>query len=124
VPDGANVLSLGAAFRQPLCVRNNYGLSLDSTQKKYSTGQALCLRLGVDAWHRPTAENREAAQLATQTTSGKKLDPALKSWLDEVIIPALVTIYLADLKTQNRAKNLLASTESSEFPSDKDGEKI
>lgn len=31
-----------------------------------------------------------------------KLDPALKSWLDNVIIPALVREYLAEIEKQNR----------------------
>jgi len=67
----------------------------------------------------PSAESREAAKLAAQTTSGKKLDPALKSWLDNVIIPALVHVYLDEL----REKNKLASTGQSELLSDIDGEK-
>jgi hypothetical protein len=33
---------------------------------------------------------------------GKRLDPDLKSWLDNVIIPALVREYLAEIKQQNR----------------------
>lgn len=43
-----------------------------------------------------------------------KLDPVLKSWLDNVIIPALVQEYLAHLEKQNR----LATTGGSELPSD------
>ena len=46
---------------------------------------------------------------------GKKLNPALKSWLDNVIIPALVREYLAEIKEQNR----LATTGLSEVTSDK-----
>jgi hypothetical protein len=49
--------------------------------------------------------------------SRKRLDPALKSWLDNVIIPALVRDYLAELEKQNR----LATTGGSELPSDQDG---
>ena len=45
---------------------------------------------------------------------GKRLDPALKSWLDNVIIPALVREYLAEIEQQNR----LATTGVSELPSD------
>jgi hypothetical protein len=46
---------------------------------------------------------------------GKRLDPDLKSWLDNVIIPALVREYLAEIKQQNR----LAATGLSEVTSDK-----
>jgi hypothetical protein len=46
-----------------------------------------------------------------------RLDPALKSWLDNVIIPALVRDYLAEIEKQNR----LATTGGSELPSDQDG---
>jgi hypothetical protein len=46
---------------------------------------------------------------------GKRLDPDLKSWLDNVIIPALVREYLAEIKQQNR----LATTGPSEVMSDK-----
>jgi hypothetical protein len=46
---------------------------------------------------------------------GKRLDADLKSWLDNVIIPALVREYLAEVKEQNR----LATTGSSEVTSDK-----
>ena len=45
---------------------------------------------------------------------GKRLDPDLKSWLDNVIIPALVREYLAEIKQQNR----LATTGPSEVTSD------
>jgi hypothetical protein len=45
---------------------------------------------------------------------GKRLDPDLKSWLDNVIIPALVREYLAAIKQQNR----LATTGPSEVTSD------
>lgn len=46
---------------------------------------------------------------------GKRLDPDLKSWLDNVIIPALVREYVAEIKQQNR----LAATGPSEVTSDK-----
>lgn len=46
---------------------------------------------------------------------GKRLDPDLKSWLDNVIIPALVREYVAEIKQQNR----LAITGPSEVTSDK-----
>lgn len=49
---------------------------------------------------------------------GKRLDPALKSWLDNVIIPALVREYLGELEKRNR----LAMTGPSEVTSDKDGD--
>ncbi len=54
---------------------------------------------------------------ARSSSVGKRLDPALKSWLDNVIIPALVREYLAEIKKQNR----LATTGPSEVTSDKDG---
>lgn len=49
---------------------------------------------------------------------GKRLDPALKSWMDNVIIPALVREYLAEIEKRNQ----LATTRVSEVTSDKDGE--
>jgi hypothetical protein len=48
-----------------------------------------------------------------------KLNPALKSWLDNVIIPALVEEYLAEIEQKNR----LAITGGSEVRSNKEGEK-
>jgi hypothetical protein len=48
---------------------------------------------------------------------GRRLDPALKSWMDNVIIPALVREYLAEIEKRNR----LATTGGSEVTSDKDG---
>ena len=57
-------------------------------------------------------------ELATQSNLGKKLDPALKSWLDNFIIPALVHVYLDELRAQKR----LESTGASALLSDKDGE--
>lgn len=48
---------------------------------------------------------------------GKRLDPALKSWMDNVIIPALVREYLAEIEKRNR----LATVGVSEVTSDKDG---
>ncbi len=51
------------------------------------------------------------------SSAGKRLDPALKSWLDNVIIPALVREYMAEIKKRNR----LATTGPSEVTSDKDG---
>ncbi len=48
---------------------------------------------------------------------GKRLDPALKSWMDNVIIPALVREYLAEIEKRNR----LATAGISEVTSDKDG---
>jgi hypothetical protein len=46
---------------------------------------------------------------------GKRLDPDLKSWLDNVIIPALVREFVAEIKEQNR----LATTGPSEVTSGK-----
>lgn len=57
-------------------------------------------------------KQRKAARSARL---GKRLDPDLKSWLDNVIIPALVREYVAEIKQQNR----LATTGSSEVTSDK-----
>jgi hypothetical protein len=54
---------------------------------------------------------------SAQRPSRKRLDPALKSWMDNVIIPALVREYLAEMEKQNR----LAKTGGSELPSDQDG---
>jgi hypothetical protein len=56
---------------------------------------------------------------ARSSSFGKRLDPALKSWLDNVILPALVREYLAEIKMWNR----LATTGPSELTSDKDGNK-
>lgn len=55
--------------------------------------------------------------LARSSGLGKRLDPALKSWMDNVIIPALVREYLAEIDKRNR----LATTGGSEVTSDKDG---
>ena len=55
---------------------------------------------------------------STRSSSlGKRLDPALKSWMDNVIIPALVREYLAEIEKRNR----LATIGGSEVTSDKDG---
>ncbi len=45
---------------------------------------------------------------------GKRLDPDLKSWLDNVVIPALVREYLAEKDKRDR----LATTGGSEVTSD------
>lgn len=49
---------------------------------------------------------------------GRKLDPALKSWMDNVIIPTLVREYLAEIEKRNR----FATAGASEVTSDKDGD--
>jgi hypothetical protein len=54
---------------------------------------------------------------ARTSNLGKRLNPALKSWMDNVIIPALVREYLAEIEMRNR----LATTGGSEVTSDKDG---
>jgi hypothetical protein len=70
-----------------------------------------------------SAKNVDEATLERQPASarspglGKRLDPALKSWMDNVIIPALVREYLAEIEKRNR----LATTGSSEVTSDRDG---
>lgn len=51
---------------------------------------------------------------ARSASAGRRLDPALKSWLDTVIIPALVREYIAEIEKHNR----LAMTGDSELPSD------
>jgi hypothetical protein len=38
----------------------------------------------------------------SQIKQSVKLDPALKSWLDNVIIPALLREYLQQLRTEDR----------------------
>ena len=63
------------------------------------------------------AESERQRSSTRSTRLGKRLDPDLKSWLDNVIIPALVREYLAEIKKQNR----LATTGPSEVTSDKDG---
>ncbi len=45
---------------------------------------------------------------------GKRLDPDLKSWLDNVIIPALVREYVSEIKKQNQ----IATTGPSAITSD------
>jgi hypothetical protein len=50
------------------------------------------------------APNQKIAGLRSKTKPvnlGRRLDPALKSWLDHVIIPALVREYMAEIKGQN-----------------------
>ncbi len=54
---------------------------------------------------------------ARSASLGKRLDPALKSWMDNVIIPALVREYLAEIEERNR----LATIGGSEVTCDKDG---
>lgn len=54
------------------------------------------------------------SSFARKVSHGKRLDPALKSWLDNVIIPALVREYIADTEKQNR----VAATGRSELPCD------
>jgi len=66
--------------------------------------------------HEATADRRSGS--ARSSSLGKKLDPALKSWMDNVIIPALVSEYLAEMEQRNR----VASTVVSEVTSDKDGD--
>ena len=73
---------------------------------KSDTGQALEKQSGTSA--RGGTKNHPV-----------KLNPALKSWLDNVIIPALVEEYLAEIEQKNR----LAVTGGSEVRSNKEGEK-
>lgn len=68
----------------------------------------------------PALEKRSESAAHGGTRSHPiKLNPALKSWLDNVIIPALVEEYLAEIERKNR----LAVTGDSEVRSNKDGEK-
>ncbi|MCL2659775.1 MAG: hypothetical protein FWD64_04565 [Acidobacteriaceae bacterium] len=60
-----------------------------------------------------------AGQIDPTRSPAKKLNPALKSWLDNVIIPALVSEYLNTLKAQNS----LAIAGVSELTSNMDGKK-
>lgn len=60
----------------------------------------------------PASERQGSS--ARSARLGKRLDPDLKSWLDNVIIPALVREYLAEIKQNNR----LAATGPSEVTSD------
>lgn len=68
-------------------------------------------------------KNGDEAAMERQSSSarssglGKRLDPALKSWMDNVIIPALVREYLVEIEKRNR----LATTSVLEVTSDKDG---
>ena len=58
----------------------------------------------------------EAAR-AGATRHPAKLNPALKSWLDNVIIPALVEEYMAEIESRNR----LVTAVGSELTSDQGG---
>jgi len=74
-------------------------------------------RRGVEV---KTTENRSGVGSERQrrpvrsARPGKRLDPDLKSWLDNVVIPALVREYLAEIEIRNR----LATTGVSEVTSD------
>ena len=59
-----------------------------------------------------TLERRPGS--ARSSALGKRLDPDLKSWLDNVVIPALVREYLAEIDKRNR----FATTGVSEVTSD------
>ena len=69
----------------------------------------------VKSANQATPEKQHGSKRSS--SAGKRLDPALKSWLDNVIIPALVREYLAEIKKRNR----LAMKGPSEVTSDKDG---
>jgi len=43
------------------------------------------------------------------SSRGKKLNPALKSWLDNVIIPALVREYIAETRSKSPPKTPVTS---------------
>lgn len=67
----------------------------------------------------PNGENRVdgrgRSRSARSARLGKRLNPELKSWLDDVIVPALVREYLAEMRSQNR----LATAGPLEVTSDK-----
>ncbi len=60
-----------------------------------------------------SGESERQRSSSRSTRLGKRLDPDLKSWLDNVVIPALVREYLAEIEKQNR----LATTGGSEVTS-------
>ncbi len=74
-------------------------------------------RAKSDTGRRPEKQPGAAAHGGARSHS-IKLNPALKSWLDNVIIPALVEEYLAEIEQKNR----LAITGGSEVRSNKEGE--
>lgn len=51
----------------------------------------------------PTAERKQSFY-----NRSKKLDPEVKSWLDNVIIPALVWEYLAEIRSKSQTQAPLA----------------
>ena len=63
---------------------------------------------GTRAASEPQRSSARSARL------GKRLDPDLKPWLDNVVIPALVREYMAEIEKQNR----LATTGCSEVASE------
>jgi hypothetical protein len=78
-----------------------------------------CLRRRVEIKRANNGDGvvRDRQSGSTRSSNlGKKLDPALKSWLDNVIIPALVREHLAEIEKRNR----LATTGNTEVTSDKD----
>jgi hypothetical protein len=80
---------------------------VETRRVKNDTGPALEQRFGTAA--HGTVRNHSI-----------KLNPALKSWLDNVIIPALVEEYLAEIEEKNRR----AITGGSEVRSYQEGEKL
>jgi hypothetical protein len=95
-------------------------ISADSVRVEATGLRQSVLRSCVEVNHakngsEPTPERQSG--VGRSVSSGKrsvKLDPALKSWLDNVIIPALVREYIAETEKHNR----LAMTGGSELPSD------
>lgn len=63
----------------------------------------------------PQADAVRLRDPARSARLGKRLDPELKLWLDDVIVPALMREYLAEIKKRNQ----LASAGPSEVTSDK-----
>ncbi|MGC1781201.1 MAG: hypothetical protein WA708_01635 [Acidobacteriaceae bacterium] len=81
-------------------------------QKIYVSGNCVENKIARNGYVRARQSRPDRSAI-----SGKrpvKLDPALKSWLDNVVIPALVREYLAEIEQRNR----LATTGGSELPSD------
>ena len=52
----------------------------------------------------------------------EQIGPALKSWLDNVIVPALVKAYLAEMEQKNRIASASNLAIESEFKSDPSSE--
>ena len=76
---------------------------------QYARNQSRRLTLGKAVWtEHPSGEGKRVCPSTRSNSAMKpttKLDPALKGWLDNVIIPALLQEYLRQLPSENQ-KNL------------------